>query len=64
MCSFVVGNSTDLFYSHSENQNKELSLTDPEPAVGTEMSLRYVPHSNDMSMLIASVAMLSAQSLS
>ena len=62
MCSFAVGNSTKQFSSITENQNRELVLTDPGPAVESELSPQYVTHSDNMSILIASVAMLSAQS--
>ena len=62
MCSFVVGNSTKQFSSITENQNRELLLTDPGPAVESELSSQYVTHSDNMSMFIAPVAMLSAQS--
>ena len=62
MCSFVVENSTDQFSSSTENQNRELILMDPGPAVESELSPQYVTHSDDMSMFIAPVSMLSAQS--
>ena len=42
-------------------QNRELVLTDPGPAVESELSSQYVTHSDNMSMFIAPVAMLSAQ---
>ena len=60
MCSFVVGNSTKQFSSITENQHRELVLTDPGPAVESELSPQYVTHSDNMSMFIAPVAMLSA----
>ena len=62
MCSFVVGNSTKQFSNITENQKRELVLTDPGPAVDSELSPQYVTHSDNMSMFIAPVAMLSAQS--
>ena len=62
MCSFFVGSSTDQFSSFTENQNRELILTDPGPVVESELSSQYVTHSDNMSMFIAPVAMLSAQS--
>ena len=62
MCSFVVGNSTKQFSSITENQNRELVLTDPGPAVESELSPQYVTHSDNMSILIAPVAKHSAQS--
>ena len=62
MCSFVVGNSTDQFSSITGNQNRELILTDPGPAVESILSPQYATHSDDMSMFIAPLAMLSAQS--
>ena len=37
-------------------------LTDPGPAVKSELFSQYVAHSDNMPMFIASVAMLSAQS--
>ena len=61
MCSFLDGNSTKQFSSITENQNRELVLTDPGPAVESELSSQYVTHSDNMSMFIAPVAMLSAQ---
>ena len=61
MCSFVVRNSTKQFSSIFENQNREFVLTDPGPAVESELSPQYVTHSDNMSMFIAPVAMLSAQ---
>ena len=60
MCSFVVGNSTKQFSSITKNQSKELVLMDPGPAVESDLSPQYVTH--NMSMFIAPVAMLSAQS--
>ena len=62
MCSFVVGNSRKQFSSITENQSRELVLSDPGPAVESELSPQYVTHSDNMSMFIAPVAMLSAQS--
>ena len=62
MCSFVVENSTKQFLSITENQNRELVLRDPGPALESELSPQYVTHSDNMSMFIAPVAMLSAQS--
>ena len=64
MCSFVVGDSREpeQFSSITENQNRELILTDPRPAVESELSPQYVTNSDKMSMFIAPVAMLSAQS--
>ena len=62
MCSFVVRNSTKQFSSITENQNRELVLTDPGPAVESELSPQYVTHSDNMSIFIAPVAMLGAQS--
>ena len=62
MCSFVVGNSTGQFSSITENQNRELILMDPGPAVESELFSQYVTHSDNMSMFVAPVAMLSAQS--
>ena len=60
MCSLVVGNSTDPFSSITENQNREFILIDPGPE--SELSPQYVTHSDNMSIFIAPVAMLSAQS--
>ena len=48
MCSFVVGNSTKQFSSITENQNRELVLTDPGPAVDSKLSPQYVTHSDNM----------------
>ena len=62
MCSFVIENSTDQFSSITENQNRELILTNPGPAVESELSPQYVTRSDNMSIFIAPVAMLSAQS--
>ena len=62
MCSFVVGNSIKEFFSITENQNRELVSTDRGPAVESELYPQYVTHSDNMSMSIAPVAMLSAQS--
>ena len=53
MYSSVVGNSTKQFSSITENQNRELVLTDPGPAVESALCPQYVTRSDNMSMFIA-----------
>lgn len=60
MCSFVA-DSTDLLYNNFVNQNKKFSLKASKSAVELEMSPQSVTHSDDTSMCIATVAMLSVQ---
>ena len=48
MCNFVVGNSTKEFSSITENQNRELVLMDPGPAVESELSRQFVTHSDSL----------------